>query len=204
MNYGIARLLALDAVEMCSAKDYIDWAIQELEASAKEPSIAILAGLNSMVTYFEAKEYFVQVLYELEIKEYSDEEKLNQYIEFACKEILADRIPYKEFLDFCREAQFDRKIGNLKYSISNFYLLSWAIQELRAEDPSWSYYYEGLNTTFPEKSVKLECEILLGISKPETSPRFQQTQRINERSQTKQKEIGHIGLFSNLKKWIWK
>lgn len=204
MKYGIARLLALDAVEMCSAKDYINWAMKELESGSTESSIAILAGLNSATTYFEVKEAFGQVLNELGIEEYSDEEKLNHYIEEACKEIVAGRIDYQEFLDFSREAQFSKKIGKTKYSLTNFYLLSWAIQDLKAGEPSWSNYYEDLNTVFPERSVKLECEIVIGIKNPESSPRFQQTQKMKAISSEKLANLQLPSLLSKLKKILWK
>ena len=200
VKYGIVRLLALDAVEMCSPKDYINWALKELEAGATESSIAILAGLNSSITYFEAKEAFDQVLNELGIEEKSDEEKLNQYIEEACKEIVAGRIDFQELLDFSREAQFSRKIGKTKYSLTNFYLLSWAIQDLKAGEPSWSYYYEDLNTVFPEKSVKLECEIVLGIKDPDASPRFHQMQKMRSISTEQLANLQFPSLLSKLKK----
>lgn len=162
MDYDIARLFALDVTERCRGKDFIDWALTRLQNGSKEINIAILAGLSADTTYFEAKEYFLQALGELGVVEPDAEKKLDIYIESAAKGIVEDRIGFEEFLEFCREVYILRTQYKPRRDLKNMYLLCWAIRELKAGDPSWSYYYEDLDVRNPLNSVKLECKVLLG------------------------------------------
>lgn len=178
MTYQIARLFALDAVEKTSAKNYIDWAMDALQKGAPETSIAILAGLSPAATYFEAKECFIQAIVELGLEEPKIEDKLDAYIETAAKEILADNIHYREFLEFANALQFERGASRTKYDLTHLYLLHHAIEDLDGENEYESFYYQGVNTLNAAQMVKLECQILLGLSDPEASPRYAQEQKM--------------------------
>ena len=178
LTYQIARLFALDAAEKNTAKNYIDWAMDALQKGASETSIAILAGLNPGTTYFEAKECFIQAITELGIEEPKIEDKLDAYIEMAAKEILADNISYRAFLEFARTLKFERGVSLTKYDLTHLYLLQYAIEDLDGEDEYESHYYEGVNSRNAAQMVKLECRILLGLLNPEASPRYAQEQKM--------------------------
>jgi hypothetical protein len=181
LTYQIARLFALDAAEKSTVKNYIDWAMDALQKGSSETSIAILAGLNPGTTYFEAKECFIQAIAELGIEEPKIEDKLDAFIETAAKEILADNIHYREFLEFARALKFERGVSLTKYDLTHLYLLQYAIEDLDGEDEYESHYYEGVNARNAAQMVKLECQILLGLLNPEASPRYAQEQRIAQR-----------------------
>lgn len=178
LTYEISRLFALDVVENGSAKNYIDWAMDALQKGSPETSIAILAGLSPATTYFEAKECFLQAIVELGIEEPKIGDKPDIYIETAAKEILAGNIHYGEFLEFVRRLPFESVASPTKYNLNNLSMLQHAIADLGDEDGCWSFYYEDLNVLNPAQTVKIECQILLGILNPEASPRYAQEQRM--------------------------
>ena len=197
LTYQIARLFALDAAEKNTAKNYIDWAMGALQKGAPETSIAILAGLGPGTTYFEAKECFIQAITELGIEEPKVEDRLDAYIETAAKEILADNIHYREFLEFARALQFERGVSLTKYDLTHLYLLHHAIEDLDDEDECWSFYYEGLDARNAAQMVKLECQILLGLLNPEASPRYAQDKRMAQRALAGSEAVKQMNVKTN-------
>jgi hypothetical protein len=96
----------------------------------------------------------------------------------AAKEILAENIHYREFLEFASALQFEMGASRTKHDLTHLYLLHHAIEDLDGEDECWSPYYEGVDARNAIQMVKLECQILLGLLNPEASPRYAQEQRM--------------------------
>jgi hypothetical protein len=208
-NYEVAQLFALDYLGACTSEAFRNWALKSLESGATETSIAILAGLSSESTYFEAKEYFNLAVGELGIEEPEDSGKIDGYIEIAAREIANSERDYHEFLDFAREAHLKSNGVSSKYDLTVFFLLFWAVHDLEAGEPSWSYYYEDLDVSSKENSIVIECKVFLGILPPEASPihkkKMERISRRNSNSVDQSKDrVASNSVFKNIFNWFRK
>ena len=68
MDYVIAAIFGRRALGQLSSEDYTDWAGEMLVLGYDCPSLRILAGLDKFVSTFEAEDYFLRSVRELDLK----------------------------------------------------------------------------------------------------------------------------------------
>src|SRR5262245_61005665 len=67
MDYVIAAMFGRRALGQLSSEDYTDWAGEMLVLGYDSPSLRILAGLDKFVSTFEAEDYFLKSVKELDL-----------------------------------------------------------------------------------------------------------------------------------------
>jgi hypothetical protein len=171
-DYKTSRIFALEELSLCTTKDFIEWGYQTLEAGSDKVAVAILAGLNQGTSYFEARDCFLLAISEMGIEPSRGQQAIDNYFEQAAQAIVGGLSNYKEILKVAYEVTIKPGAQSSRFNISELANLYWAIQDLEFGEPSWSYYYEDLNTVSPEQSVRRECQIMLGLFPPNPLPKF--------------------------------
>jgi hypothetical protein len=114
----------------------IDWAIDLLEENITTQSIQIAAGLEKPVNVFEARKYIETILEELNLLNFTKDEKIRFYCAFFVEEIILE-IDIRQNLKILYKTHQSLDSKNDLY---DFYLLYWAWDDLDTQEytPYWS------------------------------------------------------------------
>jgi len=131
------KVLADKVLQQDNAEDWIDWALEMMEAGFESEHLLILAGLSSKLNRFEFDEIVNKTLKELSLDKVKNEEIVNGYIYYLTIEALDGKLPTAVVLDklrsLCRHRNYDEELFP-------FYLLAYAQEEL--EELGVQFYWQ--------------------------------------------------------------
>lgn len=132
------KVLANRALQQDSTDDWIDWAMDMIEAGFESEHLYILAGMPRQINSFELNAVVNRTLEELSLNKNSDDEVINDYVNYLIGGALHEKIPTKQVLyqlrDLCQQRDYDR-------ALYPFYLLYFALEEL--EEMGVQFYWQG-------------------------------------------------------------
>src|SRR4026209_423182 len=96
MNYLITAILGKKALQQLSSGDYVDWAGELLVQGYYSRSLRILAGLDRFVSTFEAEDYFVRAITELNLTLPDSDTAIRAYACAIARQIVEDEITAPE------------------------------------------------------------------------------------------------------------
>lgn len=121
------KILADKVLQQDNAEDWIDWALEMMEAGFESEHLFILAGLSPKLNRFEFDEIINKTLKELYLDKATNEEIINGYIYYLVSEALNGKLSTAIVLDKLRSLCQDR---NYDEELFAFYLLAYAQEEL--------------------------------------------------------------------------
>ena len=135
------KVLGSRALQQDSAEDWIDWALEMMEAGFESEHLIILAGLSPSLNRFEFDDIVTKTLKELSLDRFSEDEKVNGYIYYFISEALQGQISTKAVLQNCRKICQLRDYDDAFYP---FYLLAYAQEEL--DEFGVQFYWQDANS----------------------------------------------------------
>ena len=92
MNYLLTAIFGKKALQQLSSGDYVDWAGEMLVQGYDSRSLRILAGLDRFVSTFEAEDYFVRAITELNFILPDSDAAIRAYACAIARQIIDDQI----------------------------------------------------------------------------------------------------------------
>ncbi len=121
-----------------NAEDWIDWALEMMDAGYESEHLFILAGMPLSSNRFELDVIINKTLKELSLDKSSHKEIINSYIYYLASEALEGKLPTATVLDklrdLCRDKNYDEQL-------LPFYLLAFAREDLKEQGVQ--FYWEG-------------------------------------------------------------
>ena len=96
MNYLITAIFGKKALQQLSSGDYVDWAGEMLVQGYDSRSLRILAGLDRFVSTFEAEDYFVRAITELNLTLPDSDTAIRAYACAIARQIIEDEITARD------------------------------------------------------------------------------------------------------------
>ena len=96
MNYLITAIFGKKALQQLSSGDYVDWAGEMLVQGYDSRSLRILAGLDRFASTFEAEDYFVRAITELNLTLPDSDMAIRAYACAIARQIIEDEITAPE------------------------------------------------------------------------------------------------------------
>ena len=93
MAYSTKTIFGRRALNLASADDYVDWAIEMLVQGFNSFNLRILAGLNRGSSLFEVADYFLRSIKELNIVEPDRDRAIRGYASEIAQQIVDDQLP---------------------------------------------------------------------------------------------------------------
>lgn len=128
--------MALKVLRKDCAEDWIDWALEMMEAGFETEHLIMLAGLSSHTNRFEFDVTANNALRELALVGYTDDQVVYGYVYYLLDEGVNGRLSQRHVLgkvkEICMERDFDSELFD-------FYLLSYACEEL--DDLGYQNYW---------------------------------------------------------------
>jgi Glu-tRNA(Gln) amidotransferase subunit E-like FAD-binding protein len=132
------KVLAYKLLEIGSTEEWIDWALEMMEAGFETEHLVILAGLSPHLNRFEFDDIVNKTLKELSLETVTIDEATYGYVYYLIDEALNSNITTKAVLDILREICRERDYDS---NLFNFYLLAFAQEELK--NLNVQFYWEG-------------------------------------------------------------
>lgn len=92
MSYLINAIFGKRALGQLSSSDYVDWAVEMLTESYDSHSLRILAGLDKFTSTFEAEDYFLRSLKELNLNIPDSEMAVRAYACAIAAQLIEEKI----------------------------------------------------------------------------------------------------------------
>ena len=112
MNYLITAIFGKKALQQLSSGDYVDWAGEMLVQGYDSRSLRILAGLDRFVSTFEAEDYFVRAITELNLTLPDSDTAIRAYACAIARQIIEEKITAKDgvraLFKICIAAEYAR------------------------------------------------------------------------------------------------
>jgi hypothetical protein len=121
------KILADKVQQQANAEDWIDWALEMMDAGFETEHLVILAGLSPHLNRFELDDIVNRALKELSLDTMTKDEMIYGYVYFLIDEALNSKISSKAALDILRKLCRDR---DYEEELFPFYLLAYAQEEL--------------------------------------------------------------------------
>jgi len=92
MNHLLTAICGKKALRQLSCGDYVDWAVEMLVQGYDSHSLRILAGLNKSASTFEAENYFVRSITELNLTLPDPDTAIRAYACAIARQIIDEKI----------------------------------------------------------------------------------------------------------------
>ena len=135
---GTYKLLGLRAMDIDGVDDWVDWAMEMLEAGFDGEALAMVAGLTAPMNRFQLMTYGEAALAEQQIEVPEPQQARIGYAYHLAREALAGR---KDPASALRELHEIGRDHGLEAPFGDFYFLYFAKQELQAAGEQ--YYWPG-------------------------------------------------------------
>jgi hypothetical protein len=147
------KVLGKRALQLDSAEEWIDWALEMMTNGIESDHLIILAGTSPTINRFQLDEIVNAALKELSLNKTGPEENINGYIYFLIAEATDNNLPYKnalrELRNLCMKNDYDPKL-------MPFYLLSFAYEDL--EEFKVQFYWDGADRENIDSIIKSEFQ----------------------------------------------
>jgi hypothetical protein len=131
------KVLANKALERDSVEEWIDWALEMMEAGFETEHLIIIAGLSPQLNRFEFDDIVNRALKELSLDTMTKDEMVYGYVYFLTDQAHNSKMSTKNVLgilrDLCRDRDYDKELFD-------FYLLAYAQEDL--EELGVQFYWK--------------------------------------------------------------
>jgi hypothetical protein len=148
-----SKILAYKELQDFDINEAIDWAVDMLTLGYETPSLSILSGLTKPTNFFEAEDYLIGSIKELDFIIPEREEAIFRYCK-SCIDKIANRENVKSNLYQLYKVARTEHDDNL---LLNFYLLFWAWDDLDSGQ-EYQHYWEGATLNNIEQIVIAESK----------------------------------------------
>jgi hypothetical protein len=143
------KILMQKSLNLPIGEDWVDWAIEMMEAGYSSENLHILAGYREPYNQFELQELANKVFKDFGL-DYSDKDlTIKNYVYYLIEKTIGDSSSYLNTLriltDICRELDYDKRY-------MDFYLLYYAKDELIEFDEQ--FYWNGANRKNIDQIIK--------------------------------------------------
>ncbi len=132
------NVLASKVRQRDSAEEWIDWALEMMEAGFESEHLVILAGLSPHLNRFEFDDIVNKALKELSLDTMTNDEMIYGYVYYLIDQVLTYKTSTKVALgiirDLCRDRDYDKELFD-------FYLLAYAKEDL--DEAGVQFYWQG-------------------------------------------------------------